>query len=190
MLVSRAQWRTGLLDGLGCWELGCCAVWGAGNWVGVLSGVLWAGLEYRASESTHATDELARMPIVLRKWIVEMPYSPKFFSVNEVEGIPEIILGTADFVSHPIIALAAEEFKAYVNKNKPKRLVLNFKNVSHISSEFITALIPMQEAVTGNDGQMKLSHMNETVLSPFKLTKLAGRLFMIYETTPQAIDAF
>lgn len=119
-----------------------------------------------------------------------MPYSPKFFSVNDVEGIPEIILGSADFVSRPIITLAAEEFKAYVKQNKPKRLVLNFKNVSHISSEFITALIRMQEEVTGNGGKMKLSHMNEIVFAPFKITNLAGRLFMIYETTPQAIDAF
>ena len=119
-----------------------------------------------------------------------MSDSPKFFSVNEVEGIPEIILGTADFVSRPIITLAAEEFNAYVEKNKPKRLVLNFQNVGHISSEFITTLIRMQEAVTGNDGEMKLSHMNEIVYAPFKLTNLAGRLFKIYETTPQAIDAF
>lgn len=119
-----------------------------------------------------------------------MPYSPKFFTVHDVEGVCEIILGTADFVSRPIITLAAEEFKAYVNKNKPKRLVLNFKNVGHISSEFITALIRMQEAVTANDGKMKMSHMSEIVLAPFKITKLAGRLFMIYETTPQAIDAF
>ncbi|MGI9428245.1 MAG: STAS domain-containing protein [Bythopirellula sp.] len=119
-----------------------------------------------------------------------MADSPKFFSVNQVEGIPEIILGTADFVSRPIITMAAEEFNAYVYKHKPKRLVLNFKNVSHISSEFITTLMRMQEAVTGNDGEMKLSHMNEVVYTPFKLTNLAGRLFMIYETTPQAIDAF
>ena len=119
-----------------------------------------------------------------------MPDSPKFFTVNDLEGVSEIILGTADFVARPIITLAAEEFQTYVAKNNPKRLVLNFRNVSHISSEFITALIRMQEAVTGNDGEMKLSHMNETVYAPFKLTNLAGRLFKIYDTTPQAIDAF
>ncbi len=51
-------------------------------------------------------------------------------------------------------------------------------------------MIRMQEDVTGNDGKMKLSHMNPVVFAPFKITNLAGRLFMIYETTPQAIDAF
>ena len=122
--------------------------------------------------------------------MIHMPDSPKFFSIGKVEGVPEIILGTADFVSRPIITLAEEEFKTYVSQNKPKRLVLNFKNVSHISSEFITALIRMQEQVKGNGGNMKLTHMNEVVFAAFKLTNLAGRLFMIYETTPQAIDAF
>ena len=122
--------------------------------------------------------------------MIHMPDSPKFFSISKLEGVPEIILGTADFVSRPIINLTEEEFKTYVDENKPKRLVLNFKNVIHISSEFITALIRMQEQVKGNDGTMKLTHMNPVVLAPFKLTNLAGRLFMIYETTPQAIDAF
>ncbi len=119
-----------------------------------------------------------------------MSDSPKCFSVNETEGVSEIILGTADFLTRPIINLAAEEFQTYIEQNNPKRVVLNFKNVNHISSEFITALIRMQEVVTGNEGEMKLSHMNEIVYSPFRLTNLAGRLFKIYETTPQAIDAF
>ena len=119
-----------------------------------------------------------------------MPNPPKFFSIHDVEGVPEIVLGTADFVSRPIIMLAEEEFQTYVDENKPKRVVLNFKNVSQISSEFITALMRMQEQVKGIDGQMKLTHMNKIVLAPFHLTNLAGRLFMIYDTTPQAIDAF
>ncbi len=93
------------------WYLGC--------WCGELGEEdLWAGLEHRAIESTHVTGELARMPVVQRKWIVHMSDSPKFFSVNDVEGIPEIILGTADFVSRPIITLTAEEFKAYVSEEQ------------------------------------------------------------------------
>ena len=119
-----------------------------------------------------------------------MPDSPKFFTVHAIEGVPEIILGTADFVSHPIIVMAQEEITAYVNQSKPERLVINFKNVSHISSEFINALIRIQDHVQGNGGAMKLTHMNETVYTPFQLTNLADRLFKIYKTTPEAIDDF
>jgi anti-anti-sigma factor len=119
-----------------------------------------------------------------------MPGSPKFFTVANVEGVPEITLGTADFVSRPIIVMAQEEITNYIDKHKPSRLVVNFKNVGHISSEFITGMIRIQDHVTGNGGKMKLTHMNETVYAPFKLTNLAGRLFLIYETTPEAIDAF
>ena len=119
-----------------------------------------------------------------------MSNSPKFFTVSDFEGIPEIELGKADFISRPIIVLAQEEITNYIDQNKPPRLIINFKNVSHISSEFITALIHIQDHVKGNDGQMKLTHMNKTVYAPFELTKLAGRLFMIYRTTPQAFDAF
>jgi anti-anti-sigma factor len=119
-----------------------------------------------------------------------MAESPRFFAVTEIEGVTEIVLGTADFVSRPIIVLAQEEITHFIDQNKPTRLIINFSNVSHISSEFITAMIRIQDHVKGHDGQMKLSHLNETVYTPFKLTKLAGRLFMIHETTPEAIDAF
>jgi anti-anti-sigma factor len=119
-----------------------------------------------------------------------MSDSPKFFRSKKVEGVTEIILGTADFVSRPIISLAQQEITTYVDQYKPKRLVINFTNVSHISSEFITAMLRIQDHVRGHGGQMKLTHLNDNVYAPFKLTKLAGRVFMIYETTPEAIDAF
>jgi len=119
-----------------------------------------------------------------------MAEEPTFFSINSIEDVPELILGTADFVSRPIIVLAKEEITTYVDTHQPKRLVINFKNVGHISSEFIAAMIHIQDHVTGHDGQLKFSHMNETVKAPFRITNLAGRLFMIYETTPEAIDAF
>ena len=119
-----------------------------------------------------------------------MPDSPKCFSVSKIEGIPEIVLGTADFLSRPIIVMAEEELTNLIDKQKPQRLVINFKNVSHISSEFITALIRVRDHVNGNGGTLKLSHLSKPVLAPFKMTNLAGRLFLIYDTTPEAIDAF
>ncbi|MEE2938609.1 MAG: STAS domain-containing protein [Planctomycetota bacterium] len=114
----------------------------------------------------------------------------KFFRVKHVEGVPEITLGSADFVSRPVIVLAKEELKEYVDLQKPLKLVMNFRNVGHISSEFIAAMIDIQEHVVGYGGTLKISHMNPTVQAPFQITNLAGRLFMIYETTPEAIDAF
>ena len=119
-----------------------------------------------------------------------MADEPKFFSVHPIEGVPEIILGTADFVSRPIIVMAKEELTTYIDTHKPQKLVINFKHVGHISSEFIAAMIHIQDHVVGHGGHLKFSHMNETVKAPFRITNLAGRLFMIYGTTPEAIDAF
>ena len=119
-----------------------------------------------------------------------MDYTSDFFSVSQVDGVPELILGTADFVSRPIIVLAQEQITEYVDQYKPERLVINFKNVNHISSEFITAMIRIRDHVKGHDGDMKFSHMNESVYAPFKITKLAGRMFMMYETTAEAVDSF
>ncbi|MEM1070625.1 MAG: STAS domain-containing protein [Planctomycetota bacterium] len=119
-----------------------------------------------------------------------MADEPKFFTIHEIEGVPELVLGTADFVSRPIIVMAKEEITQLIDADKPERLVINFKRVSHISSEFIAAMIHIQDHVVGHGGKLKFSHMNETVKAPFRITNLADRLFMIYETTPEAIDAF
>lgn len=119
-----------------------------------------------------------------------MDPSPQFFTVSQVDGVPELILGTADFVSRPIIVLAQDQIIEYVDQHRPERLVINFKNVHHISSEFITAMIHVRDHVKGHDGEMKFSHMNESVYLPFKITKLAGRLFSIHETTAEAVDSF
>ena len=45
-----------------------------------------------------------------------------------MEGVSELILGTADFVSRPIIVMAQERIIEFVDQNKPERLVINFKN--------------------------------------------------------------
>ena len=113
----------------------------------------------------------------------------KFFDVIDVEGAIEIQLGSCDFVSRPIIVLTFEELTAYVDLNKPKLVILNFKNVHHVSSEFITEMIRLNDHVGGNDGKIRLSHMSTDVELPFKLTNLSGTLFKVFETTPQAIDA-
>jgi anti-anti-sigma regulatory factor len=120
----------------------------------------------------------------------EMTQESKYYEIHEVEGTVELILGSCDFVSRPIIVLAFEELTKYIEENKPERAVLNFKNVSHVSSEFITEMIRLNDHVSGHDGTLKLSHMSADVELPFKLTNLSGNLFKIYKTTPQAIDAF
>ncbi len=119
-----------------------------------------------------------------------MEGASKFFTTSIVEGIPEIVLGTADFIGRPVILLAQDELITYIDATRPEKLVINFKNVNHISSEFLNTMIRVHDHVAGQGGELKLSHLNTTVHLPFKLTNLAERLFKIYDTTPQAIDAF
>lgn len=128
------------------------------------------------------------LPLTLKG--IRVPSEYKFFEVSEVEGVPEIELGSADFLTRPVIILAQDELIQYIVSAKPMRLVINLKNVLHISSEFITAMIRVNDQVLSNEGHMKFSHMHEAVYKSFKLTNLADRVFKIYDTTPQAIDAF
>lgn len=119
-----------------------------------------------------------------------MSDTSKYFEVNEIEGVVEIELGTADFVSRPIISLAVGEMIEYVDANQPSRVVVNFQNVSQISSEFISAMIRFNDHVGGHDGQLRFAHVSDQVLAPFKITNLAGTLFKIHSNTSQAIDSF
>ena len=114
----------------------------------------------------------------------------KFFTHQEIEGTQVLVLGTADFVTRPIIVMAQDEIVNYVQTYQPARLVIDFANVHRISSEFLNAMIQIRDHVLGNGGMLKLSQVKDTVRSAFRITHLEGRVFEIYESTPQAIDAF
>jgi anti-anti-sigma factor len=106
------------------------------------------------------------------------------------EGATVIHLIDLKLLDRETIQGTQDELVEYVNSYRPERLIIDFKDVKAISSEFIAALIRCREYVKSNEGQLRLSGMNPVVRMAFKVTNLDGRLLFIYDTIPLAVDSF
>jgi len=69
------------------------------------------------------------------------------------------------------------------------KLLISFKNVEHLSSAALGALITISHKVKEKDGQLRLSDIDPRVYEIFLITKL-NTLFRIHETAEQAIESF
>jgi anti-sigma B factor antagonist len=80
-----------------------------------------------------------------------------------------------------------EEELIQLAEAKPSaRLLLNFRNVEHLSSAALGMLIKLHDKVRKNDGRLMLSDINPQIFQVFEITKL-NRLFEIFPTSQQAL---
>jgi anti-sigma B factor antagonist len=82
-----------------------------------------------------------------------------------------------------------EELHQMVESESGIQLLLNFKNVDHLSSAALGMLITLNKKVKEQNGDLKLSDINRQIFEVFKITRL-NRVFDIHETADQALSQF
>lgn len=82
-----------------------------------------------------------------------------------------------------------EELQRLVGGTPGIKLLLNFRNVDHLSSAALGMLITLNKHVQTNNGAMKLSDINRQIFEVFKITRL-NRVFEIHDTAAQALAGF
>lgn len=82
-----------------------------------------------------------------------------------------------------------DELEQLVEGQPGVKLLLNFKNVDHLSSAALGMLITLNKKIKERSGALKLSDINRQIFEVFKITRL-NRLFEIHETADQAVTAF
>ncbi len=65
-------------------------------------------------------------------------------------------------------------------------LLLNFKNVEHLSSAALGMLITLNRQITGRNGRLMLSDINPRIFEVFRITRLY-KLFDIHQTAAEAV---
>ena len=76
-----------------------------------------------------------------------------------------------------------------VSSSPGVKLLLNFKNVEHLSSAALGMLITVNNQVTHAGGKLRLSNIAPPIFEVFKITRL-DKLFEIHETAGHALDGF
>lgn len=82
-----------------------------------------------------------------------------------------------------------EELHHVVESEPGIKLLLNFKNVDHLSSAALGMLITLNKKVKEQRGDLKLSDINHQIFEVFKITRL-NRVFEIHDTAEQALAQF
>ncbi|EMI18524.1 anti-anti-sigma regulatory factor (antagonist of anti-sigma factor) [Rhodopirellula maiorica SM1] len=106
------------------------------------------------------------------------------------EGVPVVFLTSSKFIDRELIQQTQQELIAFIQSTKPARLVINFKDVEAISSEFITTMLRCSDYVQSENGELRLCNMTPMVRMAFQVTNLDGTLLHIMDSTPKAILSF
>jgi anti-anti-sigma factor len=95
----------------------------------------------------------------------------------------------SDIVERELINVLSDELLEFVAAEKPKNVVFTLKHVTRYSSEAIGGLIRMERQISRYGGTMRLC-MDSDVRQIFKVTRLDGNVFSIYDTESEAVAAF
>jgi len=118
-----------------------------------------------------------------------MPEDRSHLTVKDSGGVSVVEFSDRKILDELSIAELTEELGELVTKMKDVKVLLNFKNVEHLSSAALSMLITLNKQVAERKGKLKLSDISAPIYEVFKITRL-NKLFSIYETARDAMDDF
>ena len=109
--------------------------------------------------------------------------------IKRADGIALVEFADRKILEELSIQEIGEELMRLVEAEPGIRLLLNFKNVDHLSSAALGMLITLNRKVQERSGALKLSDINRQIFEVFKITKL-NRVFDIHDTAEDALAGF
>lgn len=109
--------------------------------------------------------------------------------VKQVSGVSVVEFADRKILEELSIQEIGEELNQLVESQPGIRLLLNFKNVDHLSSAALGMLITLNKRVQAQQGALRLSDINRQIFEVFKITRL-NRVFDIHDTQDEAMSGF
>jgi len=118
---------------------------------------------------------------------MEQPSS--HLKIRRADGVSVVEFADRKILEELSIQEIGEELQQVVESEPSIKLLLNFKNVDHLSSAALGMLITLNKKVKEQNGTLKLSDINRQIFEVFKITRL-NRVFEIHETAEEALARF
>lgn len=109
--------------------------------------------------------------------------------VQQNNGITEVILLDQEILDEITINEILDSLLGVVDDNSPIQLLLNFKEVRHLSSSALGALIRINKRIGETQGQFRLSNIKSSLYDIFVITKL-NKIFQIFDDAESARESF
>lgn len=118
---------------------------------------------------------------------MEQPSS--HLKIKRADGVSVVEFADRKILEELSIQEIGDELDQLVESQPGIRLLLNFRNVDHLSSAALGMLITLNKKIKEQSGSLKLSDINKQIFEVFKITRL-NRVFDIHETADQAMAGF
>ncbi len=83
-----------------------------------------------------------------------------------------------------------DELMECLEQQQPRKLLVDFALVTQCSSAVINSMLLARKRLIKNNAQVRLCSMHKQVREAFRILRLDGTLFKIYESLPDALRAF
>ena len=114
----------------------------------------------------------------------------KLFEVNQHGSVTVMTLVSQDTMDHLLSNELQTAVVSFVEKERPQNLLVDFNSMRRFSSETINALLRARKRLAAYQGEMKLCGMQPAIRDVFRVMRLDGTVFEIYDTAAQALATF
>ena len=118
-----------------------------------------------------------------------MPDAQARLDVSKNGEIDVIVLLDRNILDEANIQIIGDEISSLIETNPNPRVLIDFKNVEHLSSAALGTLINVNNKIRQKDGILRLATIAPQLLEVFKITKL-DHLFHIHPTSEDALKSF
>jgi len=112
----------------------------------------------------------------------------KRIKVTESKGVSVVTFNDSKIIDEAEIQEFGQELYDLVDREKRKKIVLNFGNVEFLSSAALGKLIKFDSRVKHHDSALILSNIRPEIYEVFAITKLT-KLFIIKDDEADALAA-
>jgi anti-sigma B factor antagonist len=109
-------------------------------------------------------------------------------TVSERDGVMVVTLADQKILDELSISTIGKELNSLVARATSPKLVLNFRNVTNMSSSALGMLITLHKRVREASGQLRLCHIQPNIAEVFQITRL-DEIFTICEDEDAAVAA-
>ncbi len=110
-------------------------------------------------------------------------------SIGTNDGVTRVEFLERNIVDEASIQQIGEEILREVDASVMPKILIDFKNVDHLSSAALGQLITINNKVRQKDGQLRLANIDAQIYEVFVITRL-NKLFHIHETDDEALASF
>ena len=114
----------------------------------------------------------------------------ELFDVERVEGVTVVRLAGTQFDSEGTVERLRDELESLIDKQHPRKLLVSFCRVPHVTSRAFVALLSVREKVHEAGGTMKLCAMHPAIRDAFTVLDLDAKLVPIHHEETEALNAF